>query len=101
MAEINNRENRLNWICRILMTLDLVVVTAGYLSFFQAKQQLSSPLIPDSTRLQIISDAYIFHASLLAAVFFLAGLWFYSFNKKGIAIVLFAAALLGFRFYRA
>ncbi|MBI3138611.1 MAG: hypothetical protein HYZ15_08515 [Sphingobacteriales bacterium] len=101
MMEINNRKKQLNWVCRILITLDLVVVSAGYLSFFQAKQQLSSSLIPDSTRLQIISDGYIFHASLLAAVFFLAGLWFYSFHKKRIAIVLFTAALVGFRFYPA
>ncbi|MBI5371491.1 MAG: hypothetical protein HZA79_05635 [Sphingobacteriales bacterium] len=99
MPEINKREKQLAWICRVLITLDLLVVTAGYLSFFQAKRQLSSPLIPASIRFQIINDSYIFRASLLAAVFFLAGLWFYSFNKKGIAILLFTGALLGFRFY--
>ena len=87
---------RLVWICRILMTLDVIIICAGYVSWFQAKQQLVSPLIPRSTIYSILADSgeNSFKISLLAAVVFLAGLWFYSFKKIRAAIVLFTAVVV-------
>jgi hypothetical protein len=91
MPGMSNKEKQLEWACRILMTIDVIVIVAGYLSYFQTKQQLISPLIPKSTVYQILSDAgdVIMKISLILAIPFVAGLWFYSFNRKIPAIVLF------------
>lgn len=99
MAEIIKRENQLDWACRILITLDLVVILGGYFSYFQTRYQLVSPLIPQSTIDQIISDnvSIIMKASIVAAVIFLAGLWFYSFGKKSIALFLFLSSPVCFK----
>lgn len=101
MAEIIKRENKLDWACRILITLDLVVILGGYFSYFQIRYQLVSPLIPQSTIDQIISDnvCIIMKASIGAAVIFLAGLWFYTFRKKTIALFLFIIAPICFKLF--
>ena len=99
MAEISKKENQLQWICRILITVNVLLIIGGYISFFQTKSQLVSPLIPRSTIYQIFEDtgSIIMKASIISAVIFLAGLWFYSFNKKKVAIILFAASIICFK----
>jgi len=87
MAEIS-RDKQLEWGCRILITLDLYFVAAGYILYFQTNYQLVSPLIPRST-LYDITDT-IMKASLIATVGLLGGLWFYFFGKKLVAFILFS-----------
>jgi hypothetical protein len=94
MAEISKREKQIAWVCRILMTVDVLVIAAGYISFFQAQRQLMSPLIPKSTVYQILDDSYTMKMSLISAGLFIIGLWFYSFNKKIIAIAFFSIIII-------
>ena len=99
MSEILKRETKIEWACRVLMTVDVVVIVAGYISYFQAKNVLISPLIPKTTLYQILYDDnnIIMKASLIAGSFFLAGLWFYSFKRKIPAIVLFSLAIIFYK----
>ena len=76
------------------MTVDVLIIAAGYISFFQAQRQLMSPLIPKSTVYQILDDSYTMKMSLISAGLFIIGLWFYSFNKKIIAIVFFSIIIV-------
>jgi hypothetical protein len=93
MTEITKKEKQLDWACRILMTIDLLLVVSGYLSWYQTKQQLVSPLIPRSTIAEVWLDNgdLLAKASMISAVLFLPGLWLYSFKKKIPALVFFAA----------
>lgn len=98
MPEILKREKQIEWACRILMTADVVIILSGYLSWFRTKRQLVTPLVPRSTIFEIFNDggdAY-FKISIAAALIFLAGLWFYSFQKKMPAIILFSAVIVLF-----
>ena len=99
MTEISKKENQLQWACRILITVNVLLIIGGYISFFQTKYQLDSPLIPRSTVYQIFADSdnMIMKASIISAGIFLAGFWFYSFNKKKIAIILFSACIICFK----
>jgi len=94
------REKRIEWICRILMTINVFILIRGYISYFQAKHQLVSPLIPKNIMYQILEDGgdIIMKGILGSAVLFLAGLWFYSFRKKIIAVILFSLSII---FYKA
>ena len=40
MLEKTKREARLDWIYRVVFTINLLVVVGGYISYFQAKHQL-------------------------------------------------------------
>ena len=97
---LTEREKRIDWICRILMTINVFILVAGYISYFQAKCQLVSPLIPKNILYQILEDDedIIIKAILGSAVLFLAGLWFYSFRKKVLAVILFSLSII---FYKA
>jgi hypothetical protein len=99
MPEISKKENQLQWICRILISINVLLIIGGYISFFQTKHQLDSPLIPRSTVYQIFADTdnMIMKASIISAGIFLAGFWFYSFNKKKTAIILFSACIISFK----
>ena len=81
------------------MTIDVFVVVDGYLSYFQAKRQLDSPLIPKYTAYQIFSNGrnIIMMASIITAIIFLLGLWLYTFNKKILAFSLFVVAPICFK----
>ena len=91
MVEILKREKQLEWACRILITVDVLVILSGYLSYLQIKRQLTSPLIPHTTITQIWYDSNdaIVKASIISAIIFLSGLWLYSFKKKNLALFLF------------
>lgn len=99
MAEISKREKQLDWACRILITVDIFVIVAGYFDFFQTQRQLVTPLIPRDTvyKILILTNNSIMKASLFSAGLFLAGLWLYSFKKKIPAIILFVLAALSFK----
>jgi hypothetical protein len=99
MAEISKRENQLQWICRILITINVLLICGGYISFFQMKYQLDTPLIPKSTVYQIFaeSNGIIMKASIISAAILLTGLWFYSFKKLAIAACLFGASIICFK----
>ena len=99
MTAMSEREKQMEWACRILMTIDVFVIIAGYLSYFQTKNQLTSPLIPRSTVYQIMSDGgdVVMKISLISAIPFLAGLWFYSFKRKVPAIVLFGVTAISYK----
>jgi hypothetical protein len=94
MPEISKKEKQIDWACRILITVDLLIVLAGYFSFLQAKWQLASPLIPKETINQILSDGtdVIMKASIIAGSIFLPGIWLYTFKRKKLALVLFIVA---------
>ena len=81
------------------MTIDVFVIIAAYLWYFQTKQQLTSPLIPKSTVYQVMSDGgdVEMTVSLILAVPFVAGLWLYSFKKKVPAIILFGLTAISYK----
>ena len=92
MIEMSKREKQAEWICRILISLDVYLMASGYIAYFQAKYQLETPLIPRSV-LYDVTTVYMKAASFTAIGLF-AGLWLYFFRKKTMAIVLLAAAAL-------
>jgi hypothetical protein len=99
MTGILKREKQIEWACRILMTADVFIIAAGYISYFQAEQQLISPLIPKSTVYQVLHDSndVVMKASLISGGIFLSALWFYSFKKKIPALVLLALAAIFYK----
>lgn len=87
-------EKWLIWFCRALIIVDMLLVLSGYLSGFQVTGQLITPLVPGSTISQIISDSYVFEASIAAAIFMTGGLICMSFGKNKAALVLFLSAIV-------
>ena len=97
MTEIIKKDISLNWVCRILFSIDILLLISGSLGYIQARKQLVSPLIPDSVVTSIITDSRFYESSIGAGVFLLAGLWFYSFNRKKTAVILFGTAILVYK----
>jgi hypothetical protein len=97
MTEIIKKDISLNWVCRILFSIDILLLISGNLSYIQTRKQLVSPLIPDSLVTTIIKDSRFYESSIGAGVFLLAGLWFYSFNRKKTAVILFGTAILVYK----
>lgn len=98
MSEKSNESKWINWSCRVLMVLDMLVVLSGYFIWFSTKNQLVSPLIPKSTVSEIFLDIadVQFRYAMLAALIFTAGLILYSFEKKFLSIWFFLAVILFF-----
>ena len=96
MNETRKNEKVLDWICRGLMTLNIFAICGTYISYFQVKQQLVSPLIPQSTIAEILFDTYNLtaRAALVCGALFLIGLWFYSFKRKIVSIILFGLSVV-------
>ena len=94
MTEIKKSDKVLDWICRILFSVGILLLISGYLSALQTRAQLLSPLIPPGTTEKIISDTRLFESSIGSGLFLLAGCWLYSFGKKKETIVLLGAAIL-------
>lgn len=96
MTSLLKNEKVLDWICRVLITLNLLMVCGTYISYFQARQQLVSPLIPKGVVSTILYDTlnYTAKAALISACLLLGGLWAYSFKRKIMAIVLFGLAII-------
>jgi hypothetical protein len=91
MPEISEKPTWKEWTCRILITLDLYLIAQGYASFFLAKHQLVSPLIPQSLLYDI--SAIEMKESLATTIGLAIGLWFYFYKKKIAAIVIFSLAM--------
>ncbi|HEX7847698.1 MAG TPA: hypothetical protein VF476_17985 [Chitinophagaceae bacterium] len=93
MTPTDQKENQWDWLFRILVTADLLLIVLGYIAWFQTKRQLISPLIPKNTVAQVWIEGYgyRFEAALAIAACMLCGLWFYSFKKKGIELLFLAA----------
>jgi len=87
----SKKEKTIEIACRILISLQLILVIRGYIASLQAKYQLVSPLIPESI-LYEVSYTYII-TSLIASVCILVTLWLY-FLKKKIAVIISAAISL-------
>ena len=87
-----NKEKRIDWICRILVTIQLIFVISGYITLLQTKYQLDSPLIPQSLIYEISYPNLT--AGLITSGFMIATLWLYFFNKRVLAIWLAASSLL-------
>lgn len=96
MPPILKTERKIDWICRVLMTLDVFAICKIYISTLQVKHQLISPLIPKSLISQVLYDTYDIYttAGLICGSFFLVGLWLYSFKKKIAATILFTLAFI-------
>ncbi len=97
MTEIIKKDITLDWVCRILFSIDILLLISGSLGYIQARKQLVSPLIPDSVVTSIITDSRFYESSIGAGVILLAGLWFYSFNRKKTAVILFGTAILVYK----
>jgi len=98
MAE-SKKDKRIEWICRVMLTLQLLLVVKGYVVFLQTKYQLVSPLIPESI-IYDVSNPHII-SSLISSGFMLSSLWLYFINKKIASIVIAGISLLcsGFWMY--
>jgi len=57
----SKKEKSIEIACRILISLQLILVIRGYLAFLQAKYQLVSPLIPESTIYEVSYNNYCSH----------------------------------------
>ena len=89
---INKKEKSIEWASRILLTLHLYCIAGGYIAFFQTRQQLVSPLIPESTLYEVTYP--YFTASLICLGLFLFSIWFYFLNRKIIVIIISALSIL-------
>jgi hypothetical protein len=82
----NSSARKKEWLCRILLTINVILVLNGLVSFIQADYQLISPLIPQSTvylitRIDILSSAW-------SGLFLIISLWFYFYKKYTVVIIL-------------
>jgi len=88
----NKKGKSIEWVCRILLTLHLYCIAGGYIAFFQTRQQLVSPLIPENTLYQVTYSYYT--ASLICLCLFLFSIWLYFLNRKIIVIIISALSIL-------
>jgi hypothetical protein len=98
MAEISKKRNWVDWLFRILAALDLFLIINGYIAYYRVQRQLISPLIPKDTVNQVYYTIYepVIKAGIITAILFLAGLLFYSFDKKTIANYFLGIAAIGY-----
>ena len=94
MTEIKKSDRAIEWGCRILFSVVILLLISGYTSALQTRAQLASPLIPRGTTDMIIADSRFYESSIGAGLLLLASFWFYNFGKKKVVIVLLGAAIL-------
>ena len=82
MSKVSIKE----WMCRIGLTLNTLLLTSNLLSFIQTEQLLISSLIPQSLIVQVLRSST--YASLYVAALFIPSLWFYFYRKLTVVIVL-------------
>ena len=87
-TEINNKviPSSFEWACRILITINVLLVLSSIIVYFQTDYQLVSPLIPQSVLYDIVRPYFI--ASFITGIILLISIWFYFFNKKLIVVIL-------------
>lgn len=96
MTEKNKGTRTYEWPCRILLTLHLGIALWGYITYLQAKYQLTSPLIPQST-IREVAEPGIYTGLCIGATF-LAALWFYFFRKPLIVMGISSISILAYGF---
>ncbi|MBO9566219.1 MAG: hypothetical protein J7621_25825 [Niastella sp.] len=74
------------WICRLLLTINVILTMSGLIDFIQTEYQLVSPIIPPSAILEIARPHI--YASMVAGIVLLISLWFYFFKKHLLVIIL-------------
>ena len=89
------KERSTEWACRIVLTVHLFTVVAGYISYLQTKYQLITPVIPANVIEQIASPFW--KVSLAEAVLFSLSLWFYFFKKRLVVLILSSISILLFQ----
>ena len=72
---LTGNEKTIEWVCRILISLQLFTVVRDYITLLQTKYQLVSPLIPQSTIYEIAYPYLI--PSLISTGFMIITLWLY------------------------
>ena len=99
MAQRSGNQKQVDWVCRVLFTLDIIIVVSGYWRYYQTRRQLVSPLIPKSTVYEIMEDFFPDYvtACFWAAALCLAGVWLFSFNKKIMAAIFFGLSIIAFK----
>lgn len=90
----SNNDSKFEWGCRIMLTIAMIRALSGYIVFIQTKDQLVSPLIPQSLIYEI-SDLHII-PSLVAGIFFLISLWFYFYKKKIVVLITSGVAIFSY-----
>ena len=94
-SRVKNRANASKEvICRVLFTLNTLMLAGSLLIYVQTEYQLVSPLIPRST-IDQIAGPYL-KGGLVVAILLIPGLWFYFFRKLTVVIVLLGLSLIGF-----
>jgi hypothetical protein len=92
---VKNRSNASKEvICRVLFTLNTLMLAASLLNYVQTEYRLVSSLIPRSN-IEQIAGPYL-KAGLVVAILLIPGLWFYFYRRLTMVIVLQALSLLGF-----
>lgn len=74
------------WVCWLLLTGNVLQTLSGLINFVQTEYQLVSPIIPQSTILEIARPHI--YASLVAGIVLLISLWLYFFKKHLLVIIL-------------
>lgn len=92
---------RLEWGCRILLSIQLILTGSGYIKVWQTKYQLMSPLVPQSAVNTIISDviSYSYKPCFLLSASLLVALWLYFLNKKLAVVVMSSISILSFEIW--
>jgi hypothetical protein len=94
-SSVKNRSNASKEvICRVLFTLNTLMLAGSLLIYIQTQYQLVSPLIPRNI-IDQIAGPYL-QGALPVAILLLPGLWFYFYRKLTVVIVLQALSLLAF-----
>lgn len=85
-----------NWVCRILLIIHFSLCIAGYVDFLGTKDELISPLIPQST-IDLIATPYLYTSICLTASFVLA-ICLYLFRKKVWTIFISSVSIIMYKF---
>jgi hypothetical protein len=88
------REKLTEWTCWLLLTVHFWFCASGYITYFQTKNQLTTPLIPESTIL-VISEPSFFSALSICGSFIIS-LWLYFFRKRIAVIILSAISIVAY-----
>lgn len=94
--EIKNKtiNSKLEWGCRIMLSVCAIRLLSGYIIFIQTYRQLVTPLIPKSITYEI--SIWYIQASLISGLIFIVALWAYFFRKIIPCLILSGVSLLAY-----
>ncbi len=90
-------QNKLEWVARVVLTLQVYLTFSGYIQILQTNYQLTSPLVPKSTVYEVTS--YLWWPSAMMGIALIAALWFYFFRKHAVTVVVGAASIIAFEIW--